>query len=642
MIQLQDLVLIGFRSIGELRMRLDEPGVCLVEGLNLDTDTAYSNGAGKSSPFSGIKWNVTGKTGSGTPTEEIPNMFLGKGCASVLTWQKNDMVYLIQRTIQFTTPQKKCPYCGFSRGKRKEQCPECGIDWSSATCLLIYSRPFDQKKFENKTPHRKDDTQKEIYRWLTIEEQGFNSIVLISQGFSDKLSSYKDAERNRFMEKFIDTEYLVIGESKAKAVTNDLRGRAATIEGQKIATKQNIDSLVSLMKQQIEKDNERKATIDASIVQLQSQVVTLQATIIEARNEHSKCGKEYTSAQEKHASATVAHEQVRLDVNTKMSAVSVLQSDTARLTAKINNIINLGIGECDKCGHPITDESKLEYKQRYEAELAKIAPMQKAAEVEQASASDLLKKHINEVGQLQNMIIEISGRINHWNNTVINSEQQLQQVTGRISELEVERSRDNMTGDLNERMLEAKQKFSDLISEEKQVLDDLAYYEYWIKGFSVQGIRSYLVDNLLNTVNKRLVHYCSRLFDNTVTVQLSPEKELKKGGSKNSVMLEVKSEAGTGYGSLSGGEARKVDVAVQLALRDAAEIMAGFQSNIFVADEILDNLDEAAAERVIEILKDFGQDRTVYLISHDPRIKSKVDKAILVKKEKGISSLVTS
>lgn len=640
MINLQQLYLYGFRSVGELRMNLDSPGLCLVEGLNLDNDTALSNGAGKSTPFSGIKWVVTGKTGSGTPTDEIPNTFLKKGCTGVLTWENNGVAHLVQRSLKFTPPQKACPHCGFVRGTRKAQCPECGVDWSSATCLNIYTRSVDDKKFEVKTAHRKDDTQKEIFRWLGLDEQSFNAIVLISQGFSDRFSSYKDAERNRFMEKFIDTEYLVIGEGRAKEKFKELQTKVTSIEGQKNASQENISNLVALMREALEKEKERKSEIASMLEQENSKLEDLREEIAETEQAITEVTKTYQDIVAKHNDATVAYESVRQDVQAKYGVLTSAQSEVQRLEGKLRNINQLGTGECDKCGSAITPDTIDAYKSRVTASVEAAQQAVAPAQADYDKANEVLQKHMNNVGQLQNTSTQKQSELHSYQTTLSNYQSLLQQCERRIDELTTEQNKKSETDSLNRSMLDAKSKFNDLLTMEKEVTELLDYYNYWVTGFSVRGIRSYLIDNLLTTVNKQLIHYCSRLFDNTVTVQLLPEKELKSGGSKNSVVLSVCSEAGGGYSSLSGGEARKVDVAVQLALRDAAEVVAGFQSNIFVADEILDNLDEAAAERVIDILKEFGKTRTVYLISHDPSIKSMVDRTILMKKVEGITALV--
>ena len=51
-----------FRSLGQVDLNLDSLGFMRIDGINKDTATAESNGAGKSSIVEGIHWILFGKT----------------------------------------------------------------------------------------------------------------------------------------------------------------------------------------------------------------------------------------------------------------------------------------------------------------------------------------------------------------------------------------------------------------------------------------------------------------------------------------------------------------------------------------------------------------------------------------------------
>ena len=72
------------------------------------------------------------------------------------------------------------------------------------------------------------------------------------------------------------------------------------------------------------------------------------------------------------------------------------------------------------------------------------------------------------------------------------------------------------------------------------------------------------------------------------------------------------------YGSLSGGEKRKVDLALSLAQRDLALNISGLTSNILILDEVMDNLDEKATRYTLNMITSISSEiDSLYIISHN-------------------------
>ena len=75
---------------------------------------------------------------------------------------------------------------------------------------------------------------------------------------------------------------------------------------------------------------------------------------------------------------------------------------------------------------------------------------------------------------------------------------------------------------------------------------------------------------------------------------------------------------GHGYKASSGGERKRIDIAVMLALGDIARRLRGEKGSTLFFDEAFDALDEQGLAAVVGVLRELAQDRAVVVISHNP------------------------
>lgn len=145
--------------------------------------------------------------------------------------------------------------------------------------------------------------------------------------------------------------------------------------------------------------------------------------------------------------------------------------------------------------------------------------------------------------------------------------------------------------------------------------ENVATYGYLATAFGLGGIRSYMIDSILSYLNERLSVYCAYLFDRRVQISLSPVREQKNKAVVDKVTMEVTTDGGS-YDMSSGGERRKVDVAIFLAFRDLNRMINPVKVNLESYDEILSFLDGEAASRVIQLLVADQSVETKILITH--------------------------
>ena len=96
------------------------------------------------------------------------------------------------------------------------------------------------------------------------------------------------------------------------------------------------------------------------------------------------------------------------------------------------------------------------------------------------------------------------------------------------------------------------------------------------------------------------------------------------------------------YETLSGGEMQKVNIIINLSLRDMLCQYSNFSSNILVLDEVFDNLDSISCSQIIDVItKRLTDIESVFIITHRAELMIPADNTInIVKDETGISRVM--
>jgi DNA repair exonuclease SbcCD ATPase subunit len=135
-----------------------------------------------------------------------------------------------------------------------------------------------------------------------------------------------------------------------------------------------------------------------------------------------------------------------------------------------------------------------------------------------------------------------------------------------------------------------------------------------ILGF--KGVRAQVLGHALNGIEQMANYWLTRLVGDGISVKLASYKENAKGNTQESISLTVEGAGGGfGYDGASGGERRRIDVAILFALAEVAANAHGTHGTLFF-DEVFDALDQDGMTAVTEALIDLSKDRAVVVISH--------------------------
>jgi len=160
---------------------------------------------------------------------------------------------------------------------------------------------------------------------------------------------------------------------------------------------------------------------------------------------------------------------------------------------------------------------------------------------------------------------------------------------------------------------------------------DYEVMRFWEKAFSQQGIIKFIIRNILDYLNNKVNYYLSFLTNSKYNLYFDEELNEKV----------ITNEQDIQYISLSGGEKRKVNLAVTMALKDLLLLTDRNQTNILFLDEIAENLDEEGINGLHSLLQEIKKDKLIFIITHNKYLKTLLHSAprLSIIKSKGVSKL---
>lgn len=169
----------------------------------------------------------------------------------------------------------------------------------------------------------------------------------------------------------------------------------------------------------------------------------------------------------------------------------------------------------------------------------------------------------------------------------------------------------------------------------KTLEEDLPYLDYLIKAFGDNGIRKFVIDDMISPLNARVNYWLQFLIDNKLTLTFN-----------NQLEEVIQSNPPDGdpyvYNGLSGGEHNRIDLAISQAFSYLMILASGTCPSIVALDEVVSYQDRQGVECIFNMIVELARDRQVIVITHDNdllQMLEGVDK-IVIEKNNGFSRLV--
>ena len=240
-------------------------------------------------------------------------------------------------------------------------------------------------------------------------------------------------------------------------------------------------------------------------------------------------------------------------------------------------------------------------------------------------------RFVKAISQCQNKVSE--ARLQEQNRK--NIEQRIDQLDRWQEELEGDlESIESTDTDFDTLIIETKQRVDKLEKKVKKFKNELAKLDIVKYIVSEEGVKSYIVNKLLELLNSKLLLYLKRLDSNSICIfnEYFEEEILNE---KNKVCS---------YFNFSGAERKSIDLACLFTFSDIRRLQGGVQYNIAIYDELFDSsFDEKGIELITQILQDRVEelDECYIVISHRKEsIKAVTGDVIYLEKENGITTRV--
>jgi exonuclease SbcC len=156
----------------------------------------------------------------------------------------------------------------------------------------------------------------------------------------------------------------------------------------------------------------------------------------------------------------------------------------------------------------------------------------------------------------------------------------------------------------------------------------------------LRGVRAGVLGRALPGVEAIGGSWLSRLSGGTLGLRVRATTERADGGISDAISVAVR--RGTGawrdYDTFSGGEARRIDVALLLGLREVAAGASGRSAGTLFLDEVADSLDPEGIEGISGALDELSRERCVVLISHSEDLFARLKPAKRLRIDRGTVS----
>jgi len=406
-------------------------------------------------------------------------------------------------------------------------------------------------------------------------KQVFCSTMILGQGIGERFSNWTPGERAQTLSDLLQLSMWSTARKKLQGDRNKLAAETSRLEGMVSAYEQQLKQLTSAP----QGDPKQYESAVALVSQLKTKVADLQLMLVQMNQKATQSAQQY---------GTVSSQRMQ-----QQTMVNGYSSQLQHMGKK-----------CPTCNRPYD-------KKHLETTKASILKAKQDAEVllpgldQQMSELDAQRKQDYEAAaKVQEQVQVVMRELEQANQQLASSQSFADQIADLRKTLATSQASLNNT----------KQSISGL-----DTLD---------RAFLEIPIRK--IDGVLNVLNDRLVTVCNDIWESEFLVQLTSEKDLKKGGTKAEIGLVVKNRAWS-YKGCSPGQQRKIDLTIQLALRELLVSAWPNALTLLICDDVVDVLDPWSKRKFYEnFLLPAAETSAVFVLTPQDRYPIPMDRKILV------------
>ena len=555
--------------------------------LNLSDNTVTqiigTNGMGKSSIPLIIEEALYNKNSKGIKKADIPNRYMNSGYTIWLLFEKDGNEYLID------------------------------VKRSSSIKVKL------TKNGEDISSHTATNTYKTIQEIIGIDFKTFSQLVYQSTNASLQFLTATDTNRKKFLIDLLHLDDYVqlfevfkeaarISSNKIIEVTSEIKTVEKWLENNKLES----TDILPMLDLEIDTDKEEKE---------------IRSLSVELENISEKNKKILKNNQYKEMLASINLDEINsIEVTEKVSSdefqkelgqLEAGMKASERMLQKLEKLDDV----CPTCEQNVDSDFK---ENLINEEKKTISFIKKKVDENKKKIAEIRRNNseFDRKNKLQKDWEDLFRSIDNSLPTAILDKQELET---RVADLQIElrsakaeisriatenerRTRENTRIEIiqaqTDGFIEKLNKASETL---KEVADLDANLEILKKAFSTNGLLAYKIENLVKELEELTNTYLAELSDGRFTLEfIVSNDKLNVQITDNENVVDIL--------ALSSGELARVNTATLIAIRKLMSSISKSRINILFLDEVINVLDEAGREKLVEVL--LQEDLNTYVVSH--------------------------
>jgi DNA repair exonuclease SbcCD ATPase subunit len=636
------------------KMELGDKGrIVLVKGLNLDVcddeSKTASNGSGKSSIPEIIVYTLFGKTikhPKKISHGDVINNQVGKGLKTEVRW--GDF-----RVLRTRKPDS------LRMWESRE-----GV-WDDTTEITLGGQPATQKLIEEK---------------LGLNYETFVNVVVFTDNNSGSFLECDAASKRDIVENLLSLEKYKDFSEKAKELRREKKDDIKLAQREYESARQGLQQAESRMKASKEQEsiwrdkrtNELEALksklksleldlsstpegeMSALYAKAQERIAELNSEISDLESKQIRVQEMLAEANDKAASARDKRSASQTELNESLSSIKSMAKKISEHRDEIERLERNEGATCKFCMGKISKDNYGKY-----AELAslKTAELKSDKETEESCSkklSDEIKSLKSKEEKITDMASKAKSKLSGISSELSSKrselaelnrvekpksddlrqnlvKQQIVSVKDQISEKQNEISGESpfkkIVESLDKEICEKNSALANAESSLASLEKELPYYEFWSVAFGDSGIRKFVIDGIIPALNARIAYWLQFLIDGKIDLKFNNELEetIERNPSDGDPFV---------YYGMSGGEKRRLNLAVSQAFAHVMMLSSGTCPNVVFLDEVTTNIDQIGVVGVYNMIVELAKDRQVFITTHDQNLLELLDGCDLISLEK--------
>ena len=555
--------------------------------LDLDdnsvTQIIGTNGMGKSSIPLIIEEALYNKNSKGIKKADIPNRYMNDGYNISLTFTKDSDSYAI--TVNRKT-------------NIKVKLEKNGEDISS---------------------HTATNTYKTLQEIIGVDFKTFSQLVYQNTNASLQFLTATDANRKKFLIDLLHLEHYVElfdifkeASREATVTSSGISAQLATVEKWLQDNKLTDTDILPMLDLDIDtsEDEETLRSLTTEVANISDKNKKIQ------QNNQYKAmleGIDIAKIQNSEVTSIESYDQLQEELGSWQAVAAGAQ----RTLRKLESIK----AECPTCKQPI--DISAEEKLLEDAETKKENAMQEAFKIKPQitrikERNDIFRANEKAKQDWEDLYRSIDNSLpalpvdrRQLDSSISSVQARLQDAKERMAELSKENERRTRR---NTRIQVIEEQTDEFVRQQVDFTAKLAVVqkhennlEVLKKAFSTNGLLAYKIENLVKELEELANTYLAELSDGRFTLEFVVSNDkLNVQITDNGNIVDIL--------ALSSGELARVNTATLIAIRKLMSSISKSRINVLFLDEVINVLDEAGRERMVEVL--LREDLNTYIVSH--------------------------